>query len=277
MIHLELHCHTGYSRGRKVPFEAFMSPEELIQTAKQKGLSAVAITDHDTCEAWPRAAKEARRLGLLFIPACEVSSSAGHIIGLGLSEPVPRGLSAEETLSRIRQQGALAIAPHPCDLQGVGLRHRAAQADAVEIFNALAVDRFSNARNRRFAARHRLPQVVGSDAHIPEALGLAVNHLQADSLDECLREIKAGRVTHTARYQSRSQLVRWAHLRLSQSQPAVEQYISANYNPLKKPVANFFLHKFVSTPHAKKWQALASFGVGCATAYSFAKNARCLF
>ena len=275
-MHLELHCHTSYSRGRKVPYEAFMTPEELVQTARARGLSAVAITDHDTCKAWPRAAAAARKTGILFIPACEVSSSAGHIIGLGMNEAVRPGLPPEETISRIRSQGAVALAPHPFDLQHTGLRENAVLCDSIEIFNALAVDRFSNSRNQRLASRHHLPSVVGSDAHLPEALGLAVNILQADSLDSCLHELKAGRVTHTVRYQSPALLTRWAYLRLSHSRQPVEQYIRS-YSQPKKWLSQKLLQKFVSSPESRKWQALAKFGISSAIIYSIAKNRAGLF
>jgi len=272
MLHLELHCHTGYSKGKKLPYEAFMTPEELIQTAKQKGLSAVAITDHDTCAAWPRAKKEAKKQSILFIPAAEVSSSDGHIIGLGLNEPISPSLPAEETLDLIHQQGALAIASHPFDLKHVGLRHQAAKADAIEIFNALSIDRFSNVRSRRFASRRHLSGVVGSDAHIPEALGSAVNHLQADDLDSALKAIQSARLTHTVSYQSPQQVVRWAYLRLSQSQPVVESSISSTYPQPKKWLAQKLLHQFLRSPEAKKWQALARFGISSAAIYSLFKN-----
>lgn len=67
----DLHCHTNCSDGSS-------TPEELVAYAKQAGLSAVAITDHDTLRGVDRAMEEGQRLGFPVIPGVEFSAMDLH-------------------------------------------------------------------------------------------------------------------------------------------------------------------------------------------------------
>ena len=75
---------------------------------RDRGLDGLAITDHNTL---------AHDLGedMVILPGIEISSRDGHVIGLGVSETIPRGLSADETIRRIRGQNGVSIIPHPYD------------------------------------------------------------------------------------------------------------------------------------------------------------------
>src|SRR4030042_1821987 len=120
-MRFELHCHSIYSKGKKIPAEGMDSPADLVKAAKALSLDGIALTDHSTNRGWAEAKETCIKHGLVFIPAIEVSSLAGHIIGLGLNEHVKSGLSAEETLDSIREQGAVSVAAHPFDIRGGGL------------------------------------------------------------------------------------------------------------------------------------------------------------
>lgn len=63
----DLHCHTNCSDGSS-------TPEELAAYAKQAGLDAVAITDHDTLQGIPRAVAAGERLGITVVPGVEFSA-----------------------------------------------------------------------------------------------------------------------------------------------------------------------------------------------------------
>jgi predicted metal-dependent phosphoesterase TrpH len=70
----DLHLHTYFSDGT-------YSPEELAALAKQSGLRAVALTDHDTMEGCARMAAACQALGIEFIPASELTAEvSGHEI-----------------------------------------------------------------------------------------------------------------------------------------------------------------------------------------------------
>ncbi len=107
MLAVELHTHSAASRDGRDPVEL------LLEQARAVHLDALAVTDHDTIDASLAAAEQAPEYGLLGIPGIEVSSAVGHVLGIGVREPIPAGLSYGETLSRIRDQGGAAVIPHP--------------------------------------------------------------------------------------------------------------------------------------------------------------------
>ncbi|HLD78317.1 MAG TPA: CehA/McbA family metallohydrolase [archaeon] len=265
---IELHCHSWHSRQRKVTWEGTAPPAALVRAAAAKGLGAIALTDHDSVAGWAEAAAEARRLGLLFIPGEEVTTERGHIVGLGLSELVPPKLSVAETVDRIHAQGGVAIASHPFDIKGDGVRHEARRADAIEVFNSLNLDRFANRVAKRKAAAWGLPAVAASDAHLPEAIGLCRNRIAADGLEGVLRAIKKGRVEFEASYIPTPLLMQWVQERLSKSYADVSTYVHARYSGPKAWLATTLLQKYVAaTGRMPWWNLLARFGLTCARGY----------
>ena len=64
---VDLHAHTTASDGS-------YTPTELVRYAKKKGLSAIAITDHDTVAGVEEASIEGRKLGIRVIPGAELST-----------------------------------------------------------------------------------------------------------------------------------------------------------------------------------------------------------
>lgn len=81
----DLHTHTRESDGT-------LSIRELLEKAKNIGLSGVAITDHDTMEGIPKAIEIAKKIGIEFIPGIEFSCSFNgdeiHILGFYLEENI---------------------------------------------------------------------------------------------------------------------------------------------------------------------------------------------
>jgi predicted metal-dependent phosphoesterase TrpH len=98
---VDLHTHTVYSDGH-------LTPEALVEYAVKKGLAAVAITDHDSIEAFDRAhVAAARRIEM--VPGVEISSALEgldlHILGYFVDpehEPLHRRLLAFQTERRRR-------------------------------------------------------------------------------------------------------------------------------------------------------------------------------
>lgn len=81
MFRADLHCHSTYSDGT-------MTPIELLEHAKEKQLSAISITDHDTIDAYTdEAYKKAEELNVRLLPGIELSSRHEeypvHILGYG--------------------------------------------------------------------------------------------------------------------------------------------------------------------------------------------------
>lgn len=167
LIRVDLHNHTHYSP------DSILSPKQFVRGVGRRGLDVVAVTDHNSI----RGALAVRELAeFRVIVGEEVRSEDGEILGLFLSEAVPKGLSAHDTIARIKNQGGIVGVPHPFDSLRSGLRRHAMlacidQIDFIEGLNARMVFSSHNNRAREFAAERDLPVSAGSDAHSPWEIG----------------------------------------------------------------------------------------------------------
>jgi len=173
----DLHTHTVYSK------DSLTSPENLVAAGARRGMDVLAVTDHNAIAGALAAQEVADRLreagnpAPLVIVGEEVMTTAGEIIGLFLSELVPRGLSPRETIARIRDQGGVVIVPHPFDrlrrgpMTAEALETLWPHVDAIETRNARTTFASDNERARVFAVAHGLLQTAGSDAHTPGEVG----------------------------------------------------------------------------------------------------------
>ncbi|MET0563484.1 MAG: glycosyltransferase, partial [Gaiellaceae bacterium] len=106
----DLHLHTNWSHDCQIPVE------ELLDHAEAEGLGAIAVTDHNVFGGALEAVGLARDRDLIVIPGEEVKTAdQGEVIGLFLSEEIPRGMSFGETVEAIRLQGGVVYVPHPFD------------------------------------------------------------------------------------------------------------------------------------------------------------------
>jgi hypothetical protein len=115
---IDLHTHSTASDGT-------LRPAELMRAAKEAGLSAIALTDHDTFDGLPEAREEAQRLGVELVPGCELSLDyAGlptHLLALFVDER-PGKVVGE--LTRVRQARALRNETMLEKLKAVGVHLR---------------------------------------------------------------------------------------------------------------------------------------------------------
>ena len=132
----------------------------------------------------------------------EVTSRAGHVLALGIDDAVPSGLPFQDTLDAIRDQGGIAVVPHPFQESRSGVlanisKDALAAADAIEVYNSRLLTGRSNRQAGRYARRRGLSMTAGSDAHISEMVGQAVTLVEAgeSSSDAILDAIADGRTT----------------------------------------------------------------------------------
>ena len=161
-MRIDPHVHT-YRSGHSL-----LKPKDIARVAKRRGIGAIAITDHDVIEG----AFELSKLYPTVIGE-EVSTDEGDIIGLFLTEHVPRG-PALEVMDLIRSQGALVVVPHPFDTlrkDAVNSEEICSKADIIEVFNSRVVRGEDNKRAEDFAESRSLPKIAGSDAHTSLEIG----------------------------------------------------------------------------------------------------------
>ena len=204
----DLHLHTLASDGTA-------GVADMLRAAQAAGLDVVAITDHERIDAAVAGRAMAEDLGLALevIVGEEVTTRAGHVLGLFLERRVRPLRSLRDTIAEIHDQGGLAIPAHPlvpyplCAqawvlrplLDDPDPRYR---PDTIETFNPTAFGRFFHGRVVRFADRHGLARLGNSDAHAPEQVGTATTSFPGRSADDLRRAIQDRSTEHHGSFHS---------------------------------------------------------------------------
>ncbi len=191
LIHVDLHMHTNHSH------DCATTVDRLLETARERGLGAIAVTDHNEISGALEARDRADGSGVKVIVGEEVKTKdQGEVIGLFIEEKIPRGLTLQETIALIRDQGGLVYVPHPFDrmhsvpdyehLLGV-----VEDIDAIEVFNPRVAFSAFNEEAERFAAKYRIVAGAGSDSHVPQGLGsVKIEMRDFDGPDEFLESLR---------------------------------------------------------------------------------------
>jgi predicted metal-dependent phosphoesterase TrpH len=203
LVEVDLHMHTDHSYDCATPVEV------LLASAREQGLGAIAVTDHNEISGALEARAQAERLGpqggggsnLKVIVGEEVKTAGeGEVIGLFIEEKIPRGLSLRETVAEIRRQGGLVYVPHPFDrMHSVPdyehLLKILDDVDAIEVFNPRVAISAFNEEAARFAAKYRIPAGAGSDSHVAQGLGSArIRMRDFDGPAEFMQSLREGEI-----------------------------------------------------------------------------------
>lgn len=171
MLRVEFHCHTLASG------DSLTHPRTLVETCRRKGIDRVIVTDHNSIMGAQAAhALDPERV----IVGEEILTTRGEILAAFVQEEIPPYLSPQETIRRLRDQGAFISVSHPFDRFREGgwkeddLLEILPFVDAIEVFNSRCMDRRFNEDARLFAERHNVAGTVGSDAHAAFELGRSI-------------------------------------------------------------------------------------------------------
>jgi predicted metal-dependent phosphoesterase TrpH len=191
----DFHIHTRFSR------DSILTEETFITKAIERGLTHVAVTNHNNVEGAIAVRDKVAQMGLTdqltVILGEEVSTADGEVVGMFLTTTIPRGLSANETADEIHRQGGLVSVPHPFDpLRGSHIREgplrnlaEVGKIDMLEIFNCRVTFQRHNQEAAEFAHRYGIPGIAASDSHSSFEIAMASNALPAF---ETAEELKAG-------------------------------------------------------------------------------------
>jgi predicted metal-dependent phosphoesterase TrpH len=181
----DFHIHTRFSR------DSILAEEKLIRIAIERGLTHVAVTNHNNVEGAIAVRDRVSELGLdeqlTVILGEEVSTADGEVVGLFLDRTIPRGLSADETADAIHAQGGLVSIPHPFDpFRQSHIREaplnallEAGKVDMIEIFNSRVTLHRHNLRAAELAAQYGVPGIACSDSHSSFEIAMSFNALPA--------------------------------------------------------------------------------------------------
>ncbi len=205
---LDLHCHTVHGSP-----DSELSAAQLVEKARQTGLTACCITEHD--KMWDKHHTEtlSREFNVSFIRGMEVTTNLGHMIVYGLDHYVS-GIHDAHALSRtVHARGGLMIVAHPFRKLLLQLRYNANSpkaviptfeeacdfevfklVDEVEVLNGGTSD-LENYFALRVARRLGFHGVSGSDAHSLHGVGrfTTVFYRDVTTVPELVTEVKAGR------------------------------------------------------------------------------------
>ena len=202
---IDLHTHT-----HPLSHDSLLSPDDLIEAAKETGLDGVCLTEHDFFWEHDKAAELGSRHGFLVIPGIEVNTETGHIVVFGLERFVYGMHRLRELAPMVEAAGGATIAAHPYRRQlpfhlekdgdwSEALEKACANpayshVQAVETLNGRGTER-QNAFSAAIRERHGLAAAAGSDAHSLADVGKCATEFEGriEGLTDLIAELKAGR------------------------------------------------------------------------------------
>ena len=186
------HCHTTASDG-------MVGPAELVAAALAVGLDLIAVTDHDTMAAAAEVEVRGVEAGLAVVRGQEVTTrwpAQTHVVGWFLERPVRSGMTLEDTVDAIHDQGGLAVIPHPfmptyfasCQPGALARLLERHPVDGLEVLHTAPL---TPGRRRALAAfyelhRARLGAPIGaSDSHFgSHDLGIVLTEFEGRSAED---------------------------------------------------------------------------------------------
>ncbi|MGQ9704847.1 MAG: PHP-associated domain-containing protein [Actinomycetota bacterium] len=195
---VDMHVHTAVSS----PCSR-IDPRQLIQVARELGLDAVCVTEHEEMEGAQVAWELGRELGFPVLRGVEVYTDCGDMLVFGLQVPrFPLQVPFEDLLREVREAGGLLIPAHPCrsdrgfhdNLVGERAEFLLSHVAPREVMNGGNTEE-ANLRAEAVAREYGIPGIGGSDAHFLMQLGrcLTVFERDIESEKDLVREVKAGR------------------------------------------------------------------------------------
>lgn len=202
---IDLHAHTAPRSNC-----SRTTLEELVASARRRGLDALCITEHDV--RWPDddLADASRMLDFPLIPGVELSTDIGHVLVFGaLDRPLWLGYTFEQLVEETDRTGTALVLPHPVRRVAGERARRAGRvaptpAEVAGWPQWSAAHAIEAASTQTDAAEHALtaaalavaprPRVAASDAHGPDLAGRYCTRLTAGVRDAAglAAEIRAG-------------------------------------------------------------------------------------
>jgi hypothetical protein len=185
-LNVEFHCHTVFSK------DCLLPPANLVKACRHKGIDRVVVTDHNSIAG----ALAAQAIDPeLVIVGEEIMTTRGEILAAFVREEIPKGLTPQETIRRLKDQGAFISVSHPFDRwrsghwQEADLLEILPHVDAIEVYNSRCMLPQFNQEAQQLAERHDLAGTVGSDAHAAFELGQSLLLLEPFEGPEGLRNV----------------------------------------------------------------------------------------
>ena len=159
--------------------DSFLSLEEIVDIAKQRGLDAVCITDHDSMGLQEYAAEFVKRTGFPVFVGVEYYTLQGDITAFGIDSFPDRRIDAQDFINEVNAAGGFCVSCHPFRNNNRGLEdnlRRVKGLHGVEVLNG-STTMEANRTALRYAWELGLQTIGASDCHIRENVAKYVTWL----------------------------------------------------------------------------------------------------
>ncbi len=176
--------------------DSFLSLEEMVTLARQKGLDGICITDHDSMGLREYAAEYSRKEQFPIFTGIEYYSLQGDILAFGIEEYPRERLDAQTFIDEVKRQGGITISAHPFRNNNRGLEENLLKVhglDGVEVLNGSTLYE-ANCQAMEYARRLDLVTTGASDCHVPEKVGIFATWFPetVSTMEEFLRVFRDG-------------------------------------------------------------------------------------
>jgi predicted metal-dependent phosphoesterase TrpH len=161
----------------KVLVDGTSHVKDIMVLEKKRGLSAIAITDHNTTIGNLEAQKMAESFGLIVVPAMELSTDSGEILAYGITSKIDKSLPVLEAIEQIHAQGGVAIAAHPFNMKHPNIDFARLDEEMIKKLPLDGLEAFDPLRGRvdahflDLAKQLNIAITGGSDAHLRYQIG----------------------------------------------------------------------------------------------------------
>lgn len=176
--------------------DSFLQLDEMVTIAKEKGLGAICITDHDSMGLKEYAAEYTKRTGFPVFVGIEFFSLQGDIIAFGIEEYPPERVDAQQFIDHVKACGGVCFAAHPFRNNNRGLEDNLRHVrglDGVEVLNG-STSPEACMTAALYAKELGLSTLGSSDCHIPKKVGVCATYFpkEVHTMEEFLAEFKEG-------------------------------------------------------------------------------------
>ena len=240
------------------PYDCNISIRDQLERSHRLGLDAIFVTNHNTLDGYNQLLQykkdHSKFQNIAILPAEEITIDTGaHVLAYGIHEEIKPGITLDELIDKVRDQGGISSAPHPFSLLDA-LRDDAKKCDMVEVFNSNNVDVLSNAKAMQFAIDNNMTQVSGSDSHVLSTLGRCVNVIESENkLDDILQSMKKGKIKISQTgYAFQNETMDHLKYKINNSKEYLTEYISEHY-PNAKWLLTLLLKIYSSNQNNPLW------------------------
>ena len=178
--------------------DSFLTLDQMVQIAKEKGLGAICITDHDDMGLKDYAAEYSARTGFPIFVGIEFFSLQGDIVAFGIEDYPREIIPAQDFIDLVNAQGGVCFAAHPFRNNNRGLEENLRTVrglDGLEVLNgSTSVEACQKAA--RYAMELGYFTLGSSDCHVPEKVGVCATYFpeEVHTLQEFLAVFKKGQM-----------------------------------------------------------------------------------